>query len=1131
MSDRLRADLNLGDLASVAPKSLHPVFFPAYSGVMAPRPPVISRATGLQLAAVGVIGAATVISGGTLAPLLASVLTPLLGDALGAGVVGLAGDSLKGLIPNFLSDIFSRWTQKVDEDRRRRAQRRQNHDLQRAIHTAIGRCLSDAVNTFPRTHQGKKDLTEIARTLEQDPLRLELQLPAGAEAIDETALMSILSATDAATLRSRKPLSEDQWKEVLRQFGAALGQEPLEGSLAHAAGHLHENFTTQLIETFKSMGAEGDPAWFALVLRFLSETHAGVKALQDDVNAIQGGLDQQQAVMATFIKCFNDHKEEVRRAFVQLNTSVAARAATADAKSSVEAFAQLSADREQLAYIHEQSKTLAEHIPSISAALELILEAMSEVKTKLEAISLKLDQIKSTLDAHIRPFLEDLPRRDAANEQERFVFRNQRLTVVGRDTELDELNIWLDDERRFSWALWTGPAGSGKSRLALELCLERRDWLAGFIRWQKDHAPNWAEWNPENKVNGTLIIFDYVAERAEDIGSAILTLSQRAQANSRIPFPLGSKVRFLLLERGTGKPRRLSDVSGAAESGPLAARSAMELEPPWLAVLRRESRAMSEPTKSAHASGIQTGAIERPLAGVSLEAAGAIISEEAELYGGTITPDRLLETAIAAFRIDNLLRPLFVAMTAEAMREHHCSFELGHDGEADALVEYIRNKEWDRARKRLAAAEIPKSEHPAWARLACLATMCWGLEDREGRKDLTAALSHSAAGLGLPALTDWVGGTRYSLIVSGASPTFAPRLEPDIVGEAFVLDWLETNPQEARALMDRAWELGMSEFVRHAADNFPTRVERCGLLDPSDATKHAPQAPAALAAAQTVLGTREFNRSDITALRARGRRLLEDTTQPAQVRAVGAFMWTQGQADSTDLGGLVVQVRTFSDSDLADPAVREPLAKGLNNAIAHAGTDTQRADTLLDELRQLRTAHPDDPAVREPLAKGLFNAFNDAGADRQRADTLLDELRQLRTAHPDDPAVRERLASGLNNAIADAGTDTQRADTLLDELLSLARNDRGHEAVQGVALRGCAAAFLRAAQHGEYRADIVLTAAGLVPGVPREEETARVAMMLVRAVGAAVEEAPDAQKPALTDAGNQLLAAVLARFS
>ncbi|KAA0220389.1 MAG: hypothetical protein EDS66_13605, partial [Planctomycetota bacterium] len=165
------------------------------------------------------------------------------------------------------------------------------------------------------------------------------------------------------------------------------------------------------------------------------------------------------------------------------------------------------------------------------------------------------------------------------------------------------------------------------------------------------------------------------------------------------------------------------------------------------------------------------------------------------------------------------------------------------------------------------------------------------------------------------------------------------------------------------------------------------------------------------------------------------------------------------------------------------------------------------------------------------LAKGLFNAFNDAGADTQRADTLLDELRQLRTAHPDDPAVRERLASGLNNAIADAGTDTQRADTLLDELLSLARNDRGHEAVQGVALRGCAAAFLRAAQHGEYRADIVLTAAGLVPGVPREEETARVAMMLVRAVGAAVEEAPDAQKPALTDAGNQLLAAVLARFS
>ncbi|MEV8325746.1 tetratricopeptide repeat protein [Kitasatospora sp. NPDC056731] len=108
---------------------------------------------------------------------------------------------------------------------------------------------------------------------------------------------------------------------------------------------------------------------------------------------------------------------------------------------------------------------------------------------------------------------------------------------IGRERELNELNEFLADPATFSWWLWTGPAGIGKSRLALELC--RRvpgDWDAGFLgELSQDHLLETRVTRP------TLIVVDYAAQRSKWISDSLLSLSRRD--------PAGPPVRVLILER------------------------------------------------------------------------------------------------------------------------------------------------------------------------------------------------------------------------------------------------------------------------------------------------------------------------------------------------------------------------------------------------------------------------------------------------------------------------------------------------------------------------------------------------------------------------------------------------------
>jgi hypothetical protein len=118
-------------------------------------------------------------------------------------------------------------------------------------------------------------------------------------------------------------------------------------------------------------------------------------------------------------------------------------------------------------------------------------------------------------------------------------FSSRATSLVGRDSEQAQLEQFLYSESRFCWMLMTGDAGSGKSRLALELCRRvGNEWHAGFFnRTKKDFE--WSQFSPARK---TLIVIDYVASRAAEAGEIVLALSRNSSAFTK-------SVRILLLER------------------------------------------------------------------------------------------------------------------------------------------------------------------------------------------------------------------------------------------------------------------------------------------------------------------------------------------------------------------------------------------------------------------------------------------------------------------------------------------------------------------------------------------------------------------------------------------------------
>ncbi|WP_295959958.1 tetratricopeptide repeat protein [Rhodoferax sp.] len=117
--------------------------------------------------------------------------------------------------------------------------------------------------------------------------------------------------------------------------------------------------------------------------------------------------------------------------------------------------------------------------------------------------------------------------------------------LLGRDDELASLRAFLSTPKPISVRAMVGSGGSGKTRLALELCdqMQTEGWNAGFATSTEAdrflQAQNLSAWGWQKP---TLVVMDYAAAKAEALGPWLDELADRTAAT---PHPL----RILLLER------------------------------------------------------------------------------------------------------------------------------------------------------------------------------------------------------------------------------------------------------------------------------------------------------------------------------------------------------------------------------------------------------------------------------------------------------------------------------------------------------------------------------------------------------------------------------------------------------
>jgi len=161
----------------------------------------------------------------------------------------------------------------------------------------------------------------------------------------------------------------------------------------------------------------------------------------------------------------------------------------------------------------------------------------------VSALAKPLGKLFDCLTAGIKPpeFLNAICEENA----DRFIKR--KITLVGRDRELQLLREFVGDRRTFAWCWLTGRGIQGKTRIAVEACLHlaRGDWGR---QWRRSHvgilgagqsAEFWKTWQPERR---TLIVVDDAASRTSDAELLLTSLAQR-------PHNLRAPVRVVLVDR------------------------------------------------------------------------------------------------------------------------------------------------------------------------------------------------------------------------------------------------------------------------------------------------------------------------------------------------------------------------------------------------------------------------------------------------------------------------------------------------------------------------------------------------------------------------------------------------------
>lgn len=352
-------------------------------------------------------------------------------------------------------------------------------------------------------------------------------------------------------------------------------------------------------------------------------------------------------------------------------------------------------------------------------------------------------------------------------------FAARQTSHVGREPDLQSLNEFLGATDSFAWWMVLGEAGTGKSRLALELCLAvEREWHAGFLTESSQGALLGFE--PHEP---TLIVVDYAAARADWLGDVLYDHASRC---SQYDAPL----RVLILERS--------------------------LTESWYAKAVRahrhtESRIL---LSCQYANPLEVGDL-------SDDDLRSLIEDVASSRGSRLSTTEIEDVLERTLAVDPLGRPLF-AMAATLEQS------VGDDqlGSRDELLRAVLRR---RAAQR---SELPGGDANWVTELELVTTSLGGIEPTRYTDLLSSA--QEAVLPSFPSLAE--------LRARGMQGSLLGVL-PDILGELAVLDALNSadvvSVELATAALRLGWRLDSNRyaaFVERATRDHPWHPKVAELL-------------------------------------------------------------------------------------------------------------------------------------------------------------------------------------------------------------------------------------------------------------------------------------------------------------
>ena len=630
------------------------------------------------------------------------------------------------------------------------------------------------------------------------------------------------------------------------------------------------------------------------------------------------------------------------------------------------------------------------------------------------SVTIVTNDAKLTLEQLHRNKLHDLPRNDMD-----LLRADLRATeLVGRERDLEELKIWLNEARSISLRCLTGPAGTGKTRLAIELCerASKLEWVAGFAKQDELRrfyaTQSFAAWRWQNP---TLIVVDNAGAASRILGDWLEALSRRVPAKDLPPL------RILLLERDGDSNTWWADLMRPGDlSGPSPGDLASPDKPvrlPGLKILQDRHSLLSEAMRlAAKLHGLQSQPQPPPLGS-----------------------DAAFDQRLADDTIDN--GPLYLVMAGIISVAEGASLAITRSREELA--------------RRIAFAEVNRIKQFAVGRgisetfaiqLAACVTLQGGCDLAQAERLIDE--ERSISGLTVSSMpTEEIAALLADMLSRSVGPPSIDAVRPDLIGEAFLLEEIPRNRslEKQLALVERAWRrsgdavretlVRMREDFWRGESTHASAIWLSHVADKATEEFDSRLTSGELPPDQAVQSIWKIGRTMGHWVHLTGYILpFVDKLSP---NALGAFA-AQRAVGLLETGNYQLS-REFAEWILRRPAFpkwwKPELFNALGRALFHLGRYAQAVEVY---RLGIDAGAPNHPLLAQ-LYTNLGNALLSSGPVNKKQIRAAIGVLKTGVQLADDPRMRVEARTCLSNALMYAGQSSQ-AESILLEAWSLAQD-------------------------------------------------------------------------------------------